>query len=159
MLFLPLTMGAPSSSWSPGFCGPSWGETGPEVFGRQPDPWAPEQPGLNWIQLFSLCGHHHKCFVCIISWQVHLPIRFLDLDWILAHRHRVSIMPSIFSESRWVYWRHLFKWLWKRLKKVSCIQFSLWTPVEVCSFFFFQRSQLVLFGELTLLRIRDTCFY
>lgn len=143
MLFLALTMGAPSCFLILRVCGLSWGMGvgggGPEELCRSLT--SGHLLGFNWIQLFSIYGHHHKHFICIISWQVHLPFRFLNLDWILAYRHCLSIMPNIFSKSRWVYWRHLFKQLWKRLTKVSCIQFSLWlSVVEVSSFFFSTHS-------------------
>lgn len=125
MPFPPLVMGPQRASQDLWVCRPS------QERPAQQSGW---QSGLSTLSTIEMSS---SLFIFLFCRQVHLPFGFVHLDWILAYKHNVSIMPGILGQFRWVCWRHLSKWLWKPLKKVNHVAFSLWTPVvQVSSFSF-----------------------
>lgn len=158
MLFVPLTMGSPSSSWSPGFVDLPKEMPVQRSLANSLTPWAPEQLGsIELSSSLSVATITSDSFVLFLGRYVYP----LDSSTWIEYWPTDSRCPSCqrflanldeFTEDIFLNgcenaWRSAASSLHYGL---LLLEFLLFFP---------QHSQLVLFGKFILLRMGDTCFY
>lgn len=158
MLFLPLTMGAPSRSWPPGFVDLPRERPVQRSLASSLTPGHLSNLAQLNSALLSVATNKSDSFALFLGRYIYP----LDSSTWIEYWPTDSRCPSCkrFLESLGEFAEDIFL--------NGCE--STWTSaasslhygpllLKFLPFFFFQCSQLVLFGKFTLLRMGDTCFY